>query len=103
VWRLHVHRQPVGARGEQELASTRGFEPGSLRLAQVERLLELRGLARPLRAEEVQGRVRGDDGARVAAEEVAGVLGGRPRFRHPRRKKKNEARPAVKRASFRLV
>jgi hypothetical protein len=50
------------------------FEKGALVVAQVKRPLQLGRFARTLRAEEGHGRVGGDDGAGVAAEQVARIL-----------------------------
>lgn len=72
----HLERHAVCAGGQQELASPGGFEQRALCVAELEVALQPSRLARPLRAEEVDGRVRGDDGARLAAEHVARILGG---------------------------
>ena len=72
----HLQRHSIGSGRQQELASPGGFEQRALRVAELEVPLQPSRLARPLRTEEVDGRVRRDDGASLTAEHVARVLGG---------------------------
>lgn len=53
--------QSLMAGREQELAAAGGLQPGTLSLAEMERLLQLPSLDGPLGPEKVQRRVGGDD------------------------------------------
>lgn len=75
-WGRDLQGHAIGARGQQELASPRGFEQRALGVAELEVPLQPSSLPGSLRAEEVDGRVRGDDRARLAAEHVPRILGG---------------------------
>ena len=67
---------PIGSGSQQELTSTGRFQQRTLRVAELEVTLQPSRLPGPLRPEEVDGRVRGDHGARLAAQDVTRVLGG---------------------------
>lgn len=73
---LDLQREAIGSGGQQELASTGRFQQRTLRITELEVPLQPSRLPGPLRAEEVDGRVRCDHGARLAAQDVTGVLGG---------------------------
>src|SRR5262249_22102193 len=67
--------QTVCPGGKQELSPSCRLKPCCLRLAEVKGTLQLRCLTWSLSAEEVQGRVGGDDGSCVSAEQIARILG----------------------------
>jgi hypothetical protein len=69
-----LQRQPLRAGGEQELTPARRLELPPLLVAQQKGLLQLDGLTRTLSAEQVDRGVAGHHAARVAAQQVAGVL-----------------------------
>jgi len=67
--------QTICPGGKQELSPSCRLKPCCLRLTEVKGTLQLRCLTRSLGAEEVQGRIGGDDGSRVSAEQIARILG----------------------------
>jgi hypothetical protein len=56
-WRLDLHRQPLGACGEQEITATGAFEKRALTSAEMKSLLQPGRLAGTLGTEEDHRRV----------------------------------------------
>ena len=58
---MYIDRESICAGGQQELSAARVLEQCTLLVAQVKRALELGRLPRPLRTEEENSRVGGND------------------------------------------
>src|SRR5262245_58199995 len=74
-WGLHSEGEAVGAGREKEVAAVGGLEETALLRAEVKGLLQPRGFAGALRAEEDDRWVGRHHGALVGPEQVARVLG----------------------------
>ena len=70
-----MEAQPLRTGREQKVAPTCRLEIAALLRAESKRILELRRLARPLRAEKHQRGIGRHHRALVGAEQVAGILG----------------------------
>src|SRR5258708_24811812 len=75
---LYLDREPVGPRGEQEIAPPGALEEGPLACAQVKCLLQLGRFPWSLGAEKDDRRVGCHHGSLVRAQEIASVLRRKP-------------------------